>query len=566
MPIYAINEGIFDKAPEEFKKFALDFYKKVNKKKALKPKGGKTFEASIKGENPKWLYNFDFDDPRLNFAGAMGTAAATGFVSGAVAGAALGSGPVGTAVGMSGAMAASSMMKSVDEDKERKDIGAIIKSCGFTSSGKDGIYDFYKISSNKKYIYNAWPAVASEGKYLSTYGISLKCYEYEKGRKSLKLNETSVDMSEKDQKNSLGSIFNAFDDPDLTTDLVGSELRKYVPYPQLERAFVEAFDYSDKYTRKQLIAMTEAEHNKVLTDLTSKLYDKIVSKAHNIDYGEIPKTKGDISKLSNFEELKDTLGIIKGIIKEYKQDSKPVDDISVAISNIQARKEMFERAFRYDCELPILMYDNMVMAVVTGTTYLITSCIEFIKAPKDETFSIQLDKVAYNKSKDGLIYNSISKFNKSCESGDFDKAMEMIIDKKVRKFTGIEIGAGIVAGVIILTNIIPILRELTYMYYYNRTKISDFFAVQADLLTMNAYNLQHNDSMDVDEREEIAEKQLAIATKFRNISNIFNIEKKRCEVSATKDIENSNKKYKLDSETNIVSDEEDNDSDSSVLF
>lgn len=465
--------------------------------------------------------------------------------------------------------------------KDWRDFGdGILKKVGFKKGVADTIakntYYWYKYSSDKKNIYVAFYQAPPAGYIPASYQIqmSIRCvkntdhnsFVYESTNLKQKRMIKEANEVELDQKNALGSIFNAFEDPDLTTDLVGSELRKYVPYPQLERAFVEAFDYSDKYTRKQLIAMTEAEHNKVLTDLTSKLYDKIVSRAHNIDYGEIPKTKGDISKLSNFEEMKDTLGIIKGIIKEYRQDSKPVDDISVAISNIQARKEMFERAFRYDCELPILMYDNMVMAVVTGTTYLITSCIEFIKAPKDETFSIQLDKVAYNKSKDGLIYNSISKFNKSCESGDFDKAMEMIIDKKVRKFTGIEIGAGIVAGVIILTNIIPILRELTYMYYYNRTKISDFFAVQADLLTMNAYNLQHNDSMDVDEREEIAEKQLAIATKFRNVSNIFNIEKKRCEVNATKDIENSNKKYKLDSETNIVSDEEDNDSDSSVLF
>ena len=66
--------------------------------------------------------------------------------------------------------------------------------------------------------------------------------------------------------------------------------------------------------------------------------------------------------------------------------------------------------------------------------------------------------------------------------------------------------------------------------------------------------------------EKIYEKQMAIATKFRNISNKFNIEEKRAEVSATKDIENTGKKYKLDDDANIVADEDDNDSEASVLF
>lgn len=314
------------------------------------------------------------------------------------------------------------------------------------------------------------------------------------------------------------------------------------------------------------MAMTEAEHNSTLTNLTSKLYDQIVKKAHNIDYGEIPKTKGDIGKLSNYEDLMDTLGIIRGIVKEYKQDTKPVDEISVAVSNLSGRKDMFERAFRYDCELPMLMYNNLVLAVIAGVSFMITSCIEFIKAPRDETFTIQLDKVAYNKSKDALLYNSLSKFNKSCESGDFDKAMNLILDKKIRKFTGIAIGTGIIAGIVLLVNIIPLLRELTYFFFYVKNNISDFFAVQADLLTMNAYNVRRNEALDDAEKDDIVEKQLAIASKFRDVSNKFAIDRKKAEVEATRDIEKSGKKYKLDQNADIVAEDDDDGSDTSVLF
>lgn len=335
---------------------------------------------------------------------------------------------------------------------------------------------------------------------------------------------------------------------------------------QVKAILNEYFDTNNSDTRRKLLAMTEVEHNSTLTNLTSKLYDKIVSKAHNIDYGEIPKTKGDITKLSNFEEMKETLGIIKDIIKEYKQDPTPVDEISVAIGNIQGHKDMFERAFRYDCEMPMLMYNNMVLAVITGTSYMISSCIEFIKAPKDESFSIQLDKISYIKSKDHLIYQSIGKFNKACKSGEFDSAMNMIIDKKIKRFTGVTVAAGIATGIIILITIIPILRELTYLFFHCKASISDYFGMQADLLTMNAYNVQNNKNIEEYKREEISKKQMDIATKFRDISNKLNIDSKQAEVKATRDIKQVGKTYELDDNNDVVAVDDNNSEDSSVLF
>ena len=462
----------------------------------------------------------------------------------------------------------------------------VLRKAGFKKGKNDTLvtntYYWYRFSSDKKHVYVAY-YITPVGMLPASYQlqISVRCVEkndhnafvWEAARltsNQIKYQRTKEDIireqsaQEIANKRALGSIFDRAKEDEIEFDSLN--IRKYIPNPDLEKTFVEFFDCRDQTTRRKLMAMTEAEHNSALTNLTSKLYDQIVKKTHSIDYGEIPKTKGDISKLSNYEDLMDTLGILKGIVKEYKQNTKPIDDISVAIGNLSGRKDMFERAFRYDCELPMLMYNNLVMAVIAGTSFMITSCIEFIKAPRDETFIIQLDKVAYNKSKDALLYNSLAKFNKSCESGDFDKAMNMIIDKKIRKFTGIAVASGIVAGIIILVNIIPILRELTYFFFYVKNSISDFFGVQADLLMMNAYNVQRNEALDADDKDEIVEKQLAIANRFRDISNKFAIDKKKAEVEATRDIEKSGKKYKLDANADIVAEDDDDGSDTSVLF
>lgn len=326
------------------------------------------------------------------------------------------------------------------------------------------------------------------------------------------------------------------------------DLHKYVTYPEIQKKFSEMFDLSDDKTRRMILSLDEAGQNSILTNLTSKLYDHIVKKTTSIDYGKIPQTKGDITKLDAYEDLKDVLEILHGILKEYHQDGGPIDVCTTTLTNLETRKDLFERAYRADCELPVMIYENTVLALVSGVSYMIAGCIEFIKAPSDETYTIQLDKIAYVKSKDYLLYHALEKFNKSCANGDLDKAVNDIISRRVRKFTGVAAGiiAGTVIGIVVIMNIVPILRELVYVLYYTRTRISDFFEVQADLLQMNAYNVEANSSINPEERKEIADKQIAIADKFRTIANKVQIDAKQSDVKASRDIEANQRKYKVD--------------------
>lgn len=326
------------------------------------------------------------------------------------------------------------------------------------------------------------------------------------------------------------------------------DLHKYVTYPEIQKKFSEMFDLSDDKTRRTILSLDEAGQNSILTNLTSKLYDHIVKKTTSIDYGKIPQTKGDITKLDAYEDLKDVLEILHGILKEYHQDGGPIDVCTTTLTNLETRKDLFERAYRADCELPVMIYENAVLALVSGVSYMIAGCIEFIKAPSDETYTIQLDKIAYAKSKDYLLYHALEKFNKSCANGDLDKAVNDIISRRVRKFTGVAAGiiAGTVIGIVVIMNIVPILRELVYVLYYTRTRISDFFEVQADLLQMNAYNVEANSSINPEDRKEIADKQIAIADKFRTIANKVQIDAKQSDVKASRDIEANQRKYKVD--------------------
>ena len=342
---------------------------------------------------------------------------------------------------------------------------------------------------------------------------------------------------------------------------------EYVGYPEVKKKLNEMMDLSDSKTREYLLSLDEASQNTVLTNLTSKLYDHIVKKTTDIDYGTIPSTKGDITKLDVYDDLKDVLGILKGILKEYHENGGPVDVCTECLTNLETRKDIFNRAYHADCQLPILIYENTVLALVSGVSYLIAACIEFIKAPRDETYSIQLDKIAYAKSKDYRLYSSLEKFNKSCSNGDMDKAINEVIAHRVKKFAGITAGAIAAAavGIIIIMNIIPILRELVFLLYYTRTQISDFFEIQAELLQMNAYNVEANKSLDSSNRKEIARKQRDIADKFLSISNFVRIDAKQSDVKASRELEANKKKYKVDEVINQDIDDDPSVSTSSLF-
>lgn len=305
----------------------------------------------------------------------------------------------------------------------------------------------------------------------------------------------------------------------------------------------EYFDIEDRDTRKIMLNINEADQNQVLTALTSKLYDHIVNKVDDIDFGDIPNTKGDITKLANFDKLTDCVRVMSSILTEYKQDTKPVRIIEDAIANIIDRKDLFEKGFRYQVELPMITYSTIVLSVISSTSFLVATCIEFIKSPTQEDFSIILDKVALTKTKSNLLFNNLDKFNASCDKNQLDNCLDTIIKNNMKNLTGVEVGfvVGGIAMAGLLLNIIPILRELIFFFYYSRTRVSDYFDIQADLLQMNAYNVQNSETMKKADREKIAKKQMKIVELFRKMSNKIAVEVKQNEAKATKDVIEVNK-------------------------
>ena len=323
-----------------------------------------------------------------------------------------------------------------------------------------------------------------------------------------------------------------------------------------ENVMMEHFDIDDTNTRKTLLSIDEADQNRVLDSLTSKLYQSIMDKVYDIDFNGVEETRGDITKLQNYEEMLECINIIKSILIENHQETSIPDEILTAISNIRERKDVFEKAFNLKMDLPIVVYNTIVLSIVSSVSLIISTSIEYMKDTKQESYSIKFDKVAYNKTAQSLLFTNLKKFNKSCSNGELDKSLEYVLKSGTRQLLGLT-GFNVVSiiGVTgLLMSIVPILRELVFFFFNTKQSISDYFDIQADLIQMNAEYVRNNDSFGKSEKEkkEIIKRQEKVAKNFRKVANAMAIDNKKAEAKAKKDVAASKKKYKID---DVVSDE-----------
>lgn len=324
---------------------------------------------------------------------------------------------------------------------------------------------------------------------------------------------------------------------------------------QYEEILRENVDMSNIDAVKYLANLNESGKDQLLESLTSKLYDKIVAKIDDIDFGTIPQSRGDITRVENYEQMKECVDIIREIVKVSGEKTEPVDVISAAMGNIENNKATFIRAYSMDVEMGIIMYNSLVLGMVRSISLLIATSIEFIKTPAN-TFEMSLDRVSYRKTADSMLFNDLRKFNQSCKKGEFDRCLNQVITNAGKKnFVGSVGGAGaaLIIGVItagflvsLAKNLLPMLQDLVYIFYSSKQTVSDYFAVQSELLDANIDQLSYRDDIDDARRAAIIAKQRKAADKFKRLSNTFTIDMKTAERDATELANSESRKYSVD--------------------
>lgn len=305
--------------------------------------------------------------------------------------------------------------------------------------------------------------------------------------------------------------------------------------------------------KDRVYAIVEDVNSPVTRNLQEKMFQLVLNKAH-IDFGDIPKSAGNIKKYSGYPTMFDTLQTIEDLAKEYNAGLvlEYVNIVKTAIRNLEDLSATYQMGFTNKVDYVALEYDTYVYFCVEATTSLIYSFVDIIKSPEKSLmdFSVRNTKLRA----DEFYFVQLKKFNKAQDNMgiEYRKMLENLCNKGKNNFTGVEV-LGVTAVVAAAMAIVPITREIAYQIYHFRGKLSDTLATQATFLELNKTRLENTETMDAKKRQEIIKKQTELAKKLTKLSDIIRVKSAKSILDSKRELSNDNKKLSIGSITNDIS-------------
>lgn len=303
------------------------------------------------------------------------------------------------------------------------------------------------------------------------------------------------------------------------------------------------------YTEKSKIySLTEAEQAIVNDKMVGNLYQSAL-KRKNIDFGDIPNSKGDIQKFGGYQNMVATVDMLRELSKKFGIQIPELNIVDDAINNIRIQKRTFERGYSLGIDFIKMYYQALVLACVDATTLLLASYVEFTRTVNNIDFQIKSGKgISGN-----ICINSLNEFNKSVKDGSFIKFADGLMSKKQENFLGTaaaaSVGVKTVAAIAIGASIVPTLRLLIFYFYDTKMTLSEKLAYQKELLEMNAFRLNASD-MDAQKRNKILDKQKRYMDNLEKVSDKIRVSDQLATKSSTNSIKQDNKQWNINNVTN----------------
>lgn len=293
--------------------------------------------------------------------------------------------------------------------------------------------------------------------------------------------------------------------------------------------------------RRELFGLTEAEMNNVYSNMVNKLFNSAIEKSH-IDFDDIPKSKGDITKYAGYKSMVESLNVLRNIAAKSGDKIEEINIVEKALDGIVANRNLFERGIKLNKDYVVLQYNTLVMSCVIATSSLISSYVDYIK---------RIDKVEFTiinpKSNPGKVcIENLAKFNKSVASGDFAKALNGVITTDAEALTGA--ATAITASIIVAAIVgVTFMRDIVFYVYYSRVKIADYLRIQALFLELNKNSINSNSyNVPAAKKEKVLRNQAELIDKLKSMADKIDVSDKLATHNMKTEIKKENSGWKLD--------------------
>jgi hypothetical protein len=308
----------------------------------------------------------------------------------------------------------------------------------------------------------------------------------------------------------------------------------------------------DVVTLESARLLLEDTQSPVTKRFQEELYRSLINKAH-VSFGDIPASKGDITRYSGYDPMIKTLDAIEDLAQEkgvQQENNKEVIDyvniVKTAIKNIAELSSSYSKGFTNRATLVAIEYNTYVYTCVQATTALLYTYLDYIKTPNSEVMEIKLKNTTLRA--DAFYFEQLAKFNaaQSKMGIEYRKYLEQLASKSKEGFLGIEAIVGITAIAVAALSIVPITRELIYQIFRLRTSLSDMLELQSKFLDMNRLALENNSTLPEKKRAKVIERQKGLVKILHKLSDKIRVNSSQSIEQSKRDLAKDNKNVNID--------------------
>lgn len=304
--------------------------------------------------------------------------------------------------------------------------------------------------------------------------------------------------------------------------------------------------------RASFIAMSEAAKAQVTDEQLTGMMKFIVDKYNSIDFSEIEKSAGDISRFKYYQMLQENLNMLDNIYRNSpdpgaKKYSEVIDACRNVLNHLNEHRRDYMTLYKLGDGITQLLYTSLLAAELYVVGVLVSNTIRFVTTEQDTDCQVLYDEIP------GTIKHVYIKNILDCNKslGDISKYLTTAFNDKSRSKvmhesisigsfalgSGVTTAAGVVLGVAAVIYLIPklihLIREIVYSVYFSRVRVSEMLDLQVKLIRTNIESLEagRGTKKVIARQKKIANTLEAwknkIAIKNDTVENIMNVQKNK---------------------------------------
>lgn len=313
-------------------------------------------------------------------------------------------------------------------------------------------------------------------------------------------------------------------------------------------------------TRSDFLLLSEANQVQVTDEALTGMMKFITDKYNSLDFSEIEKSAGDITRFKYYQLILENCQILREIYDSAKDQGadkylKVVVSIEEVMRHLMDRRQQYTTLYRSGNGVVQLLYTSLVSAALYATGTLVCNTIRFVTTEKDTPCEVLYDEIP-GAVKHIHIKNILS-------AADDIQTINKVLDTfsssttRAKMSESVTLSAGTIAimaigGVILLIpKIIVLIREIIYSIYYSRVKMAEMLELQQDLLKTNIESLEAGRG-----NKKVIARQKKIAQKLETWKNRVALKMDSTETLKRTQERKENASLKIDRNSPLMNPEE----------